>query len=159
MGRLAALLGALSVSLALAASASATTVTKTPSTLDETETFYACSFPLTIHFFNDNGFVIEIDRNGTTQLLFLSGGPTTATITNPANGKTLVGMGQTAGELIKISDESFVDHLNGITFNFVIPGEGGVFQWIGVIFFSKNTGHGLYTLDDTTALCDYLADP
>jgi hypothetical protein len=60
------------------------------------------------------------------QLLFTSVGPTTITVTNPANGKGLTGMGQTAGKILKISDSSFVDHLNGILLNFVLPGEGGV---------------------------------
>jgi hypothetical protein len=53
------------------------------------------------------------------------------TVTNPANGKSVKGMGQTTGEILKISDDSFVDHPNGITLNFILPGLGGVLQVIG----------------------------
>ncbi len=85
--------------------------------------------------------------------------PTTVTVTNPANGKSLTGMGQTAGEILKISDNSFVDHLNGISLNFVLPGLGGVLQVIGNVNFAENTFSGRNTRGDTTAFCSYLADP
>src|SRR6266516_5159929 len=45
----------------------------------------------------------EIDTTTGVQLLFTPVEPTTVTVTNPANGKSLTGMGQTAGEILKIS--------------------------------------------------------
>ena len=67
-------------------------------------------------------------------------------------------MGQTAGEILKFSDSSFVDHLNGITLNFVLPGLGGVLQVIGNFNFADGTFSGRNTRGDTTAFCNYLAD-
>jgi hypothetical protein len=158
MRRLALLLALTALPLAFAATASGDTVTRTFGALDETESFNVCSFPLTAHFVG-GGWITEIDKSdGTIQLLFTPVGPQTATVTNPANGKTLTGMGQTAGEIIVISDSGFVDHLNGITFNFVLPGSGGVLQVIGEINFAQNTFNGHFTFD-RTAFCNYLADP
>ena len=71
----------------------------------------------------------------------------------------LTGMGQTAGEILKISESSFVDHLNGITLNFVLPGVGGVLQVIGNLNFADGTFSGRNTRGDTTAFCSYLLDP
>jgi hypothetical protein len=93
------------------------------------------------------------------QLLFTPVRPTTITVTNPANGKSLTGMGQTAGEILKISEGSFVDHLNAILLNFVLPGAGGVLQVIGNVNFAEDTFSGRTTRGDTTALCNYLAGP
>jgi hypothetical protein len=87
------------------------------------------------------------------QLLFTSVGPTTVTVTDPANGKSLTGMGQTAGEILKISESSLVDHLNGITLNFVLPGAGGVLRVIGNFNFAEGTFSGRNTRGDTTAFC------
>jgi hypothetical protein len=68
-------------------------------------------------------------------------------------------MGQIAGEILKISESSFVDHLNGILLNFVLPGAGGVLQVIGNLNFAEDTLSGRNTRGDTTAFCDYLAGP
>jgi hypothetical protein len=104
----------MTLALVLASSVTAATVTHTILLTDESEPFYACSFPLSATF-SGTVRLTEIDTANGVQLLFTSVGPTTVTVTNPANGKSLEGMGQTAGEILKISESSFVDHLNGIT--------------------------------------------
>ena len=154
----AALLIGMTLALALASSATAATVTHTILLNDESEPFYACSFPLSATF---SGAVrlTEIDTANGVQLLFTSVGPTTITVTNPANGKSLKGMGQTAGEILKISENSFVDHLNGITLNFVLPGLGGVLQVIGNVDFADGMFSGRNTRGDTSAFCNYLVGP
>jgi hypothetical protein len=154
----AALAISIGLTLFLASSVAAATVTHTILLTDESEPFHACSFPLSATF-NGTVRLTEIDTANAVQLLFTSVGPTTVTVTNPANGKSVKGMGQTAGEILKISDGSFVDHLNGITLNFVLPGLGGVLQVIGNINFAHDTFSGRNTRGDTTAFCSYLADP
>jgi hypothetical protein len=149
---------ATTMALVLASSVMAATVTHTILLNDESEPFYACSFPLSATF-SGTVRLTEIDTANRVQLLFTAVGPTTVTVTNPANGKSLTGMGQTAGEILKISDGSFVDHLNGITLNFVVPGLGGVLQVIGNVNFADGTFSGRNTRGDTTAFCNYLADP
>jgi hypothetical protein len=149
---------ATTMALVLASSVMAATVTHTILLNDESEPFYACSFPLSATF-SGTVRLTEIDTANRVQLLFTAVGPTTVTVTNPANGKSLTGMGQTAGEILKISDGSFVDHLNGITLNFVVPGLGGVLQVIGNVNFADGTFSGRNTRGDTTAFCTYLADP
>jgi hypothetical protein len=154
----AALLSIVGVALVAAASAAAATVTHTILLTDESEPFFACSFPLTATFSGAVRFT-QIEKADGVQLLFTSVGPTTITVTNPANGKSLTGMGQTAGEILKISESSFVDHLNGILLNFRLPGQGGVLQVIGNFNFAEDTFSGRNTLGDTTEFCAYLADP
>jgi len=156
--RRAALLIGVTLALVLASSATAATVTHTILLDDGSEPFYACSFPLSATF---SGAVrlTEIDTAHGVQLLFTSVGPTTVTVTNPANGKSVNGMGQTAGEILKIGESSFVDHLNGITLNFVLPGLGGVLQVIGNLDFADGTFSGRNTRGDTSAFCSYLAGP
>jgi hypothetical protein len=155
---LAACAGMTAVLLVVASSAAAATVTHTILLTDESEPFYACSFPLTATF---TGAVrlTRIETADGVQLLFTAVGPTTITVTNPANGKSLTGMGQTAGEILKVSESSFVDHLNGILLNFVLPGSGGVLQVIGNVNFAEDTFSGRNTRGDTTAFCNYLAGP
>jgi hypothetical protein len=155
---LAALATSVTLALVLASSVPAATVTRTILLTDESEPFYACSFPLSATF-SGTVRLTEIDTANGVQLLFTSVGPTTVTVTNPANGKSLKGMGQTAGEILKISESSFVDHLNGITLNFVLSGVGGILQVIGNFNFAEGTFSGRNTRGDTTAFCNYLADP
>ena len=155
---LAALATTMILALVLASSVTAATVTHTILLTDESEPFYACSFPLSASTTGAVRFT-QIQKAEGVQLLFTSIRPTTITVTNPANGKSLKGMGQTAGEILKISDGSFVDHLNGITLNFVLPGLGGVLQVIGNLNFADGTFSGRNTRGDTTAFCNYLADP
>jgi hypothetical protein len=154
---LAALATSMTLALVLANSITAASVTHTILLTDESEPFYACSFPLSATF-SGTVRLTEIDTTNGVQLLFTSVGPTTVTVTNPANGKSITGMGQTAGEILKISESSFVDHLNGITLNFVLPGVGGVLQVIGNFNFADGTFSGRNTRGDTTAFCNYLAD-
>lgn len=155
---LAAVATSMTLALVLASSVTAATVTHTILLTDESEPFYACSFPLTATFTGAVRFT-QIETADGVQLLFTSVRPTTITVTNSANGKSLTGIGQTAGEILKISDDSFVDHLNGITLNFVLPGLGGVLQVIGNVDFANDTFSGRNTRGDTTAFCNYLADP
>ena len=152
---LAALATSMTLALVLASSVTAATVTHTILLNDESEPFYACSFPLSATF---SGMVrlTEIDTANGVQLLFTPIRPTTVTVTNPANGKSITGMGLTAGEILKFSESSFVDHLNGITLNFLLPGEGGVLQVIGNFNFADGTFSGRDTRGDTTAFCNYL---
>jgi hypothetical protein len=158
LASLAACASVTAVLLVVATSAAAATVTHTVLLTDETEPFYACSFPLTAAFTGAVRFT-QIETTDGVQLLFTAVRPTTITVMNPANGKSLTGMGQTAGEILKISESSFVDHLNGITLNFVIPGAGGVLQVIGNFNFAENTFSGRNTRGDTTTFCNYLAGP
>jgi hypothetical protein len=151
-------LSMIAVSLAVVASASAATVTRTLLPPNEPEPFYACNFSL-IASFSGTIQMTEIDKNGSVQLLFTPVGPQAMTITNPANGKSITGMGQTAGEILQITESSFVDHLNGIVLNFHLPGIGAVLQVIGNVNFSNSTFSGRNTSSDTTTLCAYLADP
>jgi hypothetical protein len=155
---LAALATSVTLALVLASLVAAATVTHTILLTDESEPFYACSFPLTGTFTGAVRFT-RIETADGVQLLFTPVQPTTITVTNPANGKSLTGMGQTAGEILKISESSFVDHLNGILLNFTLPGLGGVLQVIGNVNFAEGTFSGRNTRGDTTAFCNYLADP
>lgn len=155
---LAALATSMTLAVVLASSVTAATVTHTILLNDESEPFYACSFPLSATF-SGTVRLTEIDTANGVQLLFTPIRPTTVTITNPANGKSITGMGQTAGEILKFSESSFVDHLNGITLNFLLPGNGGVLQVIGNFNFADGTFSGRNTRGDTTAFCNYLAAP
>jgi hypothetical protein len=146
------------VSLMLASWAGAATVTHQPLLPGPPEPFYACNFGL-IASFSGTIQMTEIDKTDSVQLIFTPVGPQTITVTNPANGKSITGMGQTAGEILQISESSFVDHLNGITLNFVLPGVGGVLQVIGNVDFADGTFSGRNTRGDTTAFCNYLAGP
>jgi hypothetical protein len=146
------------VSLMLASSAGAATVTHQILLPGPPEPFYACNFGL-IASFSGTIQMTEIDKTDSVQLIFTPVGPQTITVTNPTNGKSITGMGQTAGEILQISESSFVDHLNGITLNFVLPGVGGVLQVIGNVDFADGTFSGRNTRGDTTAFCNYLAGP
>jgi hypothetical protein len=146
------------ISLLLGASAGAATVTHQIGFPGPPEPFYACNFPL-VASFSGTIQVTEIDKIDSVQLIFTPVGPQTITVTNPANGKSITGKGQTAGEILQISESSYVDHLNGITLNFVLPGAGGILQVIGNVNFAENTFSGRDTRGDTTAFCSYLADP
>ena len=95
---LAALATSITLALVLASSVTAATVTHTILLNDESEPFHACSFPLSATFDGAVRFT-EIDTANGVQLLFTSVGPTTVTVTNRANGKSITGMGQTAGEI------------------------------------------------------------
>lgn len=154
---LATLAASMALALLLASSVTAATVTHTLLLTDESEPFYACSFPLSATF-SGTVRLTEIETPNAVQLLFTAVGPTTVTVTNPANGKSITGMGQTAGEILRFTDSSFVDHLNGVTLNFVLPGLGGVLQVIGNFNFADGTFSGRNTRGDTTAFCNYLAD-
>jgi hypothetical protein len=148
------------VSLMLVSSATAATVTHQILLPGPPEPFYACDFPL-IASFSGTVHVTEIDNKDSVQLIFTPVGPQTITVTNPANGKSITGIGPNSpsGEILKFSESSFVDHLNGITLNFVLPGIGGVLQVIGNVNFADNTFSGRDTRGDTTAFCSYLAAP
>ena len=156
----AALTTGLAVWLMLASSAGAATVTHQILSPGPPEPFYACNFPL-IASFSGTVQVTEIDNKDSVQLIFTPVGRQTIAVTNPANGKSITGIGPNspAGEIIKITDSAFVDHLNGITLNFLLPGVGGVLQVIGNLNFADNTFSGRDTSGDTTAFCNYLAGP
>jgi hypothetical protein len=157
---LAALTTGVAVSLILVNSAGAATVTHQILFPGPPEPFYACNFPL-IASFSGRAQVTEIDKADSVQLIFTPVGPQTITVTNPANGKSIMGIGPNSpsGEILQISESSFVDHLNGITLNFVLPGVGGVLQVIGNVNFADNTFSGRDTRGDTAAFCNYLAGP
>ncbi len=152
---LAALTTGVVVSLMLATSAGGATVTHQILSPGAPEPFYGCTSPLIVSFSGTIQMTV-IDNEDSVQLLFTPVGPQRITVTNPANGKSITGKGQTAGEILKISETSFVDHLNGITLNFVLPGSGGVLQVIGNINFADGTFSGRNTRGDTTAFCNYL---
>jgi hypothetical protein len=156
----AALTTGMAVSLMLASSAGAATVAHQILSPAPPEPFYACNFSLMASF-SGTVRVTEIDNRDSVQLIFTPVGPQTITVTNPANGKSITGIGPNSpsGEIIMISESSFVDHLNGITLNFVLPGVGGVLQVIGNVNFADNTFSGRDTRGDTTAFCSYLAGP
>jgi hypothetical protein len=147
-------------SLMLASSARAATVTHQILLPGPPEPFYACNYPL-LASFSGTVQMARIDNNDSVQLIFTPIGPQTITVTNPANGKSITGIGPNSpsGEIIKISESSFVDHLNGISLNFVLPGVGGVLQVIGNVNFADDTFSGRDTRGDTTAFCNYLAGP
>lgn len=155
-----AVMTTVAVSLMLASSAGAATVTHQVLSPGPPEPFYACSFPLLASF---SGTVVmtEIDNKDSVQLIFTPVGSQSITVTNPANGKSITGIGPNSpsGEIIQISESSFVDHLNGISLNFVLPGIGGVLQVIGNVNFADDTFSGRDTRGDTTAFCNYLASP
>jgi hypothetical protein len=150
----------LAVSLLLASPAGAATVTHQILSAGPPESFYACNFPL-IASFSGTVQMTKIDNNDSVQLTFTPVGPQTITVTNPANRKSITGIGPNSpsGEIIKISESSFVDHLNGISLNFVLPAIGGVLQVIGNVNFADDTFSGRDTREDTTAFCNYLAGP
>jgi hypothetical protein len=148
------------LSLMLASSAGAATVTHEILSAGPPESFYACSFPL-LASFSGTVQMTKIDSGDSVQLIFTPIGPQTITVTNPANGKSITGIGPNSpsGEILKFSETSFVDHLNGISLNFVLPGAGGVLQVIGNVNFADGTFSGRNTRGDTTAFCNYLAGP
>jgi hypothetical protein len=157
---LAVLATSMTLALVLASSVTAATVTHQILLPGPPEPFYACNFPL-IASFSGTVQMTRIDNKDSVQLIFTPVGPQTITVTNPANRKSISGIGPNSpsGEIIKISESSFVDHLNGISLNFVLPGVGGVLQVIGNVNFADDTFSGRDTRGDTTAFCNYLADP
>jgi hypothetical protein len=159
LAALAALATSMTLALVLANSVTAATVTHQILSPGPPEPFYACNFPL-IASFSGTVQMTEIDEADSVQLIFTPVGSQTITVTNPANGASITGIGphSPSGEIIKISENSFVDHLNGITLNFVLPGLGGVLQVIGNVNFADNTFSGRDTRGDTTAFCNYLAN-
>jgi hypothetical protein len=154
----AALTTGLAASLMLANSSGAATATHQVLSPGPPEPFYACDFPL-IASFSGTIQMTEIDKADSVQLIFTPLGRQTITVTNPANGKSITGIGPNSpsGEIIKISDDSYIDHLNGVTLNFVLPGVGGVLQVIGNVNFADNSFSGRDTRGDTTAFCNYLS--
>jgi hypothetical protein len=155
----AALVSVTFVSLVVTSAGAAATVTTQVLTNTGTEPFYGgnCGFPLTATFAGEVRMT-TIERNdGTVQLMFTPLKPSTITVTNPADGKSLTSL-QATGEIIVITDSSYSDHNGGITWNFIVPGSGGVLQWIGMNNFVTGGFNGRFTTD-TTAFCDYLADP
>jgi hypothetical protein len=156
----AALATGVALSLVFASSAGAATVTHQILSPGPPEQFYACNFPL-IASFSGTVQMTEIDKADSVQLIFTPLGPQAITVTNPANGKSITGIGPNSpsGEIIKIGESSFVDHLNGISLNFVLPGFGGVLEVIGNVNFADNTFSGRDTSGDTGAFCNYLAGP
>ena len=86
LAALAALAISMTLALVLASSVAAAAVTHTILLNDETEPFYACSFPLSATF---NGMVrlTELDKADGVQLLFTSVRPTTITVTNPPTAR------------------------------------------------------------------------
>jgi hypothetical protein len=115
--------------LVVTASAAAATVTQTILSTNESEPFYGgnCGFPLTATFTGEVRMTTIEKDDGSVQLIFTPVKPSTITVTNPANGKMLTSL-QVAGEILQISDSSFVDHRGGITWNFVVPGSAAVLQ-------------------------------
>ena len=156
---LAAIVSIISVSLAVASGGAAATVTTQVLTNIGTEPFYGgnCGFPLTATFTGEVRMTTIEKNDGTVQLMFTPIRPSTITVSNPANGKSLTSL-QATGEIIVITDSSFSDHNGGITWNFIVPGSGPVLQWIGMNNFVTGGFSGRFTAD-TTAFCDYLADP
>jgi hypothetical protein len=126
---LAACASTTAVLLVVTASAAAATVTQTILSTNESEPFYGgnCGFPLTATFTGEVRMTTIEKDDGSVQLIFTPVKPYTITVTNPANGKTLTSL-QVAGEILQISDSSFVDHRGGITWNFVVPGSAAVLQ-------------------------------
>ena len=155
-----AALATMTLALLLASSIGAATVTHQILLPEGPEPFYACNFGLIASFTGTVQMTI-INKGDSVQLIFTPVGQQTITVTNPANGKSVTGIGPNSpsGEILKISDSSYVDHLNGITLNFVLPGLGGVLQVIGNVNFADGTFSGRDTRGDTTAFCNYLADP
>lgn len=94
-------------------------------------------------------------NNGSVQLIFTPVKPSTITVTNPASGRSLTSL-QAYGEILQISASSFVDHLGGIAWNFIVPASGGVLQWIGYNNFVTGGFRGTFT-QDASAFCNYLA--
>jgi hypothetical protein len=149
---------AVAISCVLATSAEAATVTRTLLSNSGTEPFYGgnCGFPLTATF-TGQGWMTAIEENDVTvQLIFTPMKPSTITVTNPANGKSLTSLQYAAGEVIVITETSFSDHFGGIIWNFVLPGSGAVLQWVGYNNFVTGGFHGTFT-QDASAFCNYLA--
>jgi hypothetical protein len=95
------------VLLVVTASAAAATVTQTILSTNESEPFYGgnCGFPLTATFTGEVRMTTIEKDYGSVQLIFTPAKPSTITVTNPANGKTLTSL-QVAGEILQISDSS-----------------------------------------------------
>jgi hypothetical protein len=155
---LAALATSMTLALVVASTATAATVTRTVFPNTGTEPFYGgdCGFPLTATLTGEVSMTAIEENDGTVRLIFTPVKPSTLTVTNPANGKSLTSL-QASGEVIVTSESSFSDHNGGITWNFVVPGSGGVLQWIGMNNFVTGGFSGRFT-SDTTAFCNYLAD-
>jgi hypothetical protein len=155
---LAALTSIVAVLLLLATSAGAATVTMTILSTNESEPFYGgdCGFPLKAAFTGEVRMRFIEMNDGSVQLIFTPVKPS-ITVTNPANGRSLTSL-QAYGEILQISESSFVDHLGGITWNFIVPGSGAVLQWIGYNDFVTGGFRGTFT-QDASAFCNYLAGP
>jgi len=160
LAALAALATSVTLALVLSSSVAAATVTTQILTNSGTEPFYGghCGFPLIATFAGEVRMTIVQKDDGTVQLIFTPVKPSTITVTNPANGKSLTSLQYAAGEVIVITDSSFSDHQGGIIWNFVIPGSGAVLQWVGYNDYASGVFHGTFT-QDTSAFCNYLADP
>jgi hypothetical protein len=152
-----AALASIGVLVVIATSARAATVTTTIFSINGSEPFYGgnCGFPLTATFSGEVRMRFIEMNDGSVQLIFTPVKPSTITVTNQVNGRSLTSL-QVGGEILQISESSFVDHSGSAIWNFVVPGSGAVLQWVGYNNFVSGVFYGAFT-QDTSAFCNYLS--
>ena len=169
MRRLALLLSIIALPLAFTATAAANTVTRTVGSIDETELFggatFFCGFDVYLHTEGSIQETDYFDNSGTLvrQIFTNVGGPIRLTVWNATNGKTATSTGGSGEVIVANPDGSYAasDALNGIIFNFVVPGSGTILLSAGRLDFVTGFVAGPHAFRDqnTAAFCNYLLDP
>lgn len=150
--------------------AAASTTQREIVTLHETDPFadgpVFCGFPLDLR--SDGSFEVTIyfdSSGGLTKLIGTPfGGPFTLTLINPATGKSATSQSTGfVGIQTYNPDGSLASEADtGVTFNFVLPGQGTVFHVSGRIVFTAS-GDVTFAAGPhpviTDAMCAYLAAP
>jgi hypothetical protein len=105
-------------------------------------------------FFDASGVLVKSINTPT-------GGPTTVTFTNPANGKTATTEASTTVVIMTFNPDGSVNttSLSGISSNFIVAGSGTVFLEVGTIEFDSqgNIVRAGGQLSSVAGLCAALA--
>ena len=146
MRRLALLLSIIALPLALTATAVANTTQSQIVTIHQTDPFgdatAACGFPIDLRA--DGSFEITdyFDNSGTLfkEIDHPFGGPFTLTAINPANGKSTTTQSQTFVQITKFNPDGSIASVsvNGLVYNFVVPGLGTILHSTGRLVFDAN---------------------
>jgi hypothetical protein len=173
MRTLALLLIIVAVPLAVTATAAANTIRTEVVTVHDTfdfgEAAEACGFPVDIRV--DGSFKVTdyFDNSGnlSKEIITPVGGPFTVTAINPANGKSTTTQAQSFVSIVQFNPDGSVASASnsGPIYNFIVPGLGTILQSTGRLVFDSNSdivfvaGPNDFDTGNTTAFCNYLADP
>jgi hypothetical protein len=170
MRRLALLLSIIAVPLALAPSAGANTIQTTVTQVDfQVADTSMCGFQLDFRLVGTFKETFFFDQDGTLlkEIVTVTRGGVTATLTNPANGKIATTQSQAFQVIVTFNPDGSVKTItrNGPQSNFVLPGAGNIFADVGRVVFDADgnivfeAGPHEFLHGDVASLCAAMADP